>query len=498
MAQCLNCQSDASPQDARFCVMCGYALQQPCAYRTCPDVTLGTLKAARASCPHCKRFYRVCSHCHRLHTLSETRCRTARCNNQSLTEPFPAFDGAQGDEKHSFSVRVPRAWSPQSNKQFGALKVVEISSLAYRYGWLHWLEGGDVCALKINHLQTSLMPTTTRCATGLVPLEVGFLPHPQALRLAHGFAYVLGRNGAARVAVSQEQAQRLEVPIHDVRDFESTAPADIPPLDSLDWLLQCASDTHWYVLAQSNDELVLLECAAEEAFTPRRLATPDDQSSPVSLLAREGDLYLLTRAGFWHCTDSRWNALWQKTDEFTPQGVLQYGDGWVLWGSDGNRDTQVVWLRPTNISAQFTVFARTIGGSDVLRQPVVMGDWIYFWSHAVDGRSGTNAVLSFNLVSGQTQSPVGFAGAERALWVAGAEGSDSDKARWLVVVVNDGSNVVVRVHALAANGQWDTDTNEWLLAAKWRPQRASFALCDGRFAIATTNAEDTQLQIFGM
>lgn len=237
--RCARCENTQSPRDARFCVACGYALRQECPYDNCAGQNIVVLRASPAHgpqplCGDCGRFLLFCPNCYRLHRLNERSCRTRRCRDSGHAprEYFASchsrFGGGAG------FVEVPWPWKSEEVKELdgdlwqgladeeGKVASSGICGLAYRYGQLVALRSQDGLMTHFTRWRRSLrnLNATQPFVLESSSLSAGadLFPHPYALALAHGHAYVLATGGAFRFSLGREaESDTPNAPLHSER-----------------------------------------------------------------------------------------------------------------------------------------------------------------------------------------------------------------------------------------------------------------------------------------
>ncbi len=263
--RCVRCHSDQSPQEARFCVACGYALRQPCPYGGCAqgeaafeeDFDVAGLEVAALSgtagsrqpehrCARCGGFLQICSVCQRLHRLDERACRTHTCAASGTAPPprevyAPCHGtfGAQG----SSSTAIPTEWNIalgqrvqtlpgdwwRRDGQDAAEPTGGLVGLAFRYGRLVGVREREAVMLP---LLASRQGFERRPSSRFQPLQTsswplaGVFSSPYALLSAHGCAYLLSARQAWRLSM---HTARETFPGEPIEPLEIAASASLQP-----------------------------------------------------------------------------------------------------------------------------------------------------------------------------------------------------------------------------------------------------------------------------
>ena len=470
--QCSQCRKTNSPTQARFCVDCGYALRQACPYN-CGFMALDVQVGAPApQCPQCARFLAYCPDCLRLRPLGARDCPTPRCARANVMpqEPFAFHDGRAGGAPVALQTPwhyakptplEPKAQSPSAQQRCGGL--------ASRYGKVAWWKEEKL------HLWDAPKPDgfwptgNPQTVAAIAPLSRsgGIFPEREALLLKHGFAYLLGQNATARIAIGGAGASKATLSLRDAEsdttgdtggvaasgaEIEWTiAGDDSPPTGAaswqpheVSWIAQNATDDRWFALGSIGsglDETLVgaTVLGSDPLFEGGRWQLPPgvDLKDWQELLAWDGAPLLRCERAIWREQKGQWSKIFELApDEFSLDGALVCEPYLWIWGQEKGR----LWVErldagqtrdPSSRSRPSLPFAP---GDRLMSVPTASGSRITFW---LDGAQHGAATLDME----RPLDEVGFQqlpGATEVLWAASAT---HDQSQWLLYALDDGELV---------------------------------------------------------
>ena len=491
MIQCSQCHKTNSPSHARFCVDCGYALRQACPYG-CGFMALAVEAQAPApQCPKCARFLAVCPHCLRLLPLGARACPTPRCARDGVTprEPLAWHDGRAGGAPVALradwhagkpALLDPKAHSPAAAQRCGAL--------AARYGKVVWWKESKLHLWDAPTPGGFWPPGNPQTVEAIAPLfGGGIFPHREALLLAHGCAYLLGKNAAAKIALGQENATRQLLSLREVGDV--AAPAAWQP-HHIEWMAQVATDNSWLALGSAGDELVGLRApGSSPLFEAQRWALPPgvDLNDWQELLAWNDAPLLRCERVIWHEQSGAWSQIFElASGETSLDGALVCGPHLWIWGQEAGR----LWVERLSAgqTRDASVRARPslpfAPGDSVATTPTVWGNRItFFVAGSRQGAATLDVARSLDETEFQ-QLPA----ASQVLWTASAA---HDQNQWLLYALDDGE--LVRFFGM----QQTPVASQPLQLMQFRPFRDDFLTARGATLAATISGDCLVISYIG-
>ena len=460
--QCSQCQKTNSPSHARFCVDCGYALRQPCPYG-CGYMALPVQAGATASqCPKCARFLSYCPSCLRLRPLGARACPTPRCARDGVMprEPFAFHDGRAGGAPFSLQNGWHGAKPIRLEPMAQSLSVDHrCGGLASRYGKIVWWKEEKL------HIWAAPAPGefwpvgTPQTVEAIAPLSGGgVFPQREALVLAHGCAYLLGQNEAAKVALGQEHATKQTLSLRsdagesgdvaasaglgwNASNDAATANGNAAwQPHQADWMAQAATADRWFALGCAGEILVgATTLGSSPLFEGERWELPPsvDLKDWQELLAWDNAPILRCERAIWRERDGVWDKVFElASDETSLDGALVCEPYLWIWGQQKGR----LWVerldagatRDSNACARPSMpFAP---GDRLMSVPTAWGNRITFF---VAGSSNGAATLDIS----RPLDEVGFQqlpAATEVLWTATAAHAPD---QWLIYALDDGELV---------------------------------------------------------
>ena len=474
----------------------------------------------------CGRFFQFCPNCHRLHALHEQSCRTARCKQHALSEPYALFESANGDATHGGSVGIPAAWVPGKAIAFDGYLTMPASlgGLSFRYGKLCFAGENRFSSIAANRRSRARLDDRAAEVKNLdLPTRMisggSLLPHPHALRLAHGVAYLLCENGPVRVDFAKPGKPEIQPASpsawqdasessgwddwgDDAGGFgadsftsaDSSIGATPKPLDisAVRWQMQAATPNRWLGLGDEQGNLCLVESPQSSAlFEISRIESPGDARSAdvVDIMSLGEEIFLVLCNNVWSRRAGKWEIFWQGKTEFFINGVLQYGNDLILWG----RENDAIVLHRVDFSARIIGQPMSFKARDVYTQPVRLGSRLFFFDHTPDDHSIVIFDLEQPLLAPQR---ITFVSNSRAVWAAGGE---CDGRAWLVYALDDGTCVEFFVMAVAPTIEKAHPIGSKLSVRRGeRGGSLAAVIADGHLAIAAVTSQGAALHLFDM
>lgn len=514
-APCVSCASVASPEDARFCVACGYARRQKCPNESCSAWLEVRVERPPSICGVCKRFLRVCPSCHRFHSLGSGECPTPRCARAHISpvEPNPIFPDGRGPLGSEARLPVEGGAARASDTWEWSADRGALWGAAARYGRLVGAGcerfAGAICTRHI--LKTTRELKWTPFAAPLeelgAPLENSFpwVPSPSALVVEGGYVFLAGQGGALRHDLGRTdtspQLLRLKREVAAARDDldwsgwgdESeassltngtpTVPAPRGDMNaSIHWRLACATSREFVLLGERGGLPVCLTHAHRDAIFQGGATAPDSPDFPApalwrDLMAWDERAFLVSQNEVWMSDDDNpWRRVWVAGDPRARlRGALRSGDELWVWGEDGSGVS--VW-RLSALGAVLGAPAH-FPVREVMCAPAVLGDEIVL---AGTDAGGSSAIVCGRVALGQlARPPIGFPSGARAAAVLGIARGEQ---RAILLALESSAKLSIQVTTLGA-----TTRNSVL--------GGSLSLCDdGAAAFAWCVADDRLIALY--
>ena len=458
--KCSRCEKENSPPNARFCVDCGYALRQACPYG-CGFTRLPVQAGNPPSqCPQCERFAAYCPNCLRAAPLGARACPTPRCARARVSprEPLSAHGvragGAPVELNAPWLLSRPAMLQPGAHAPFADQRC---GGLATRYGKIVWWKDAKL------HFWPAPAPDAfwpvgaPQTVEAIEPLfRGGIFPHREALLLAHGHAYLLGQNSAARVAMGQTNATKQDLSLREVApetdefawmNQTNSAPETAWQAHQVEWLAQNESADFWFALGVWQETLVGARARGSSAlFEGERWILP----ASVGLNEWQ-ELLVWQDAPLLRCQRAIWresNGVWEKIFEL-PQnssnasasldGALADESFLWVWGQRAGQ----LWVERLSAGAMgdnARAWLPFAAGDRLSVSPVVWNTRITFF---VAGSRHGAITLDVAKPLDDAQIQV-LPAATEVLWAAAARHEASD-AQWLLYALDDGELVKMQM-----------------------------------------------------
>ena len=227
----------SGPEDARFCVECGWPIRQTCPYDADHWIPLTAGRTApQQSCPICSRVFSHCPGCHRLYTIRPRKCNTPSCHKAELVAPHSDWPCDLGSTRRTNCLARPRGDLPREVLKISASGEGPVRVIS-SYGRLYTVcgrrlaipvDGGE--AVQPQTLASVVADTTEALACfrghlGVLTEHAALLADPGSLEILHsipgeflgqtafGDEWILTRSGPA--------AGEPPLLIFDINSYES-------------------------------------------------------------------------------------------------------------------------------------------------------------------------------------------------------------------------------------------------------------------------------------
>lgn len=141
---CVKCHNVIDIPGAKFCVVCGWPLEQPCPYLCGADVLLRAGLKATPRCRSCGRPFAACLACGRLHKATELVCAN---EGQRLVQTSDVWSGVAGDNSGAAWARL-QAIGTAPPVTGPVLPEGGFSGLACTNGILYYAHGSSVRSMR--------------------------------------------------------------------------------------------------------------------------------------------------------------------------------------------------------------------------------------------------------------------------------------------------------------------------------------------------------------